>query len=98
MKSQNLFLGLSLSLHGLRMFKNLMLLQDLLEGWLYVLPAKPNRSSICPASQGTRWQGEWLTETDFLKDFESQLSYETRQKNFGGGGVYEIRGTLLGSL
>ncbi|CAE7208008.1 unnamed protein product [Symbiodinium natans] len=79
MKSQNLFLGLSLSLHGLRMFKNLMLLQDLLEGWLYVLPAKPNRSSICPASQGTRWQGEWLTETDFLKDFESQLSYETLQ-------------------
>ncbi|CAE7533031.1 unnamed protein product [Symbiodinium microadriaticum] len=36
-------------------------------------------STICPAAHGSRWQGEWLLETDFLKDFESQLSYESLQ-------------------
>ena len=84
MKSQNLFLGLSLLPEGRNMFKDLMELQNLLEGWLYVLPGtaeatlSPKRSSaICPAAHGARWQGEWLLETDFLKDFESQLSYAT---------------------
>lgn len=84
MKSQNLFLGLSLLPEGRHMFKDLMELQNLLEGWLYVLPdtaegtlSSKRSSTICPAAHGSRWQGEWLLETDFLKDFESQLSYET---------------------
>ena len=29
-----------------------------------------NASQICPVGEA-RWQGEWLMETDFLKDFQA---------------------------
>eukprot|EP00438_Fugacium_kawagutii_P000640 Skav215310 [mRNA] locus=scaffold2444:50678:52045:+ [translate_table: standard] len=74
MQSLNLFLGLSVSLPGQRFLEGLHQLQLKLERRFYV-PPRPtvaNLTKICPVS-GARWQGEWLLETDFLKDFQAEL-------------------------
>ncbi|CAJ1338479.1 unnamed protein product [Effrenium voratum] len=66
MQSQNLHLGLSLSRAGRKIFRSLAQLQTVLEASLHAT------GPHCPAG-GARWQGEWLFETDFLKDFQAEL-------------------------
>eukprot|EP00435_Cladocopium_sp_Y103_P041037 s1602_g11.t1 len=76
MQAQNLFLGISMSSSGLKLFDGLHQLQMKLENWLLVPPKRQgavvNASKICPVGEA-RWQGEWLMETDFLKDFQAEL-------------------------
>lgn len=73
MQMQNLGLGLSLSSH--RIFQRLARLQRVFERWLHVEPGRQvvdPSSPICPVA-GAQWQGEWLVETDFLRDFHAEL-------------------------
>lgn len=43
-----------------------------------------NASQICPVGEA-RWQGEWLMETDFLKDFQARYGQWIDCKGKFGG-------------
>ncbi|CAK9091959.1 unnamed protein product [Durusdinium trenchii] len=78
MQAQNLHLGLMLSSHGRMLLEGLYRLQLHLESWFQSPPGDAGPQKICPVG-GAQWQGEWLLETDLLKDFQAELEKSTVQ-------------------